>query len=63
MADHSQKPTTADIEKLSAARDIPGLIKALHYDDLATQSEVAKALGSLGPAATDALMGELKEKD
>jgi hypothetical protein len=63
MADHSQKPTTADIEKLSAARDIPGLIKALHYDDLATQSEVAKALGSLGPAAVDALMGELKEKD
>ena len=63
MADSSHKPTTADIEQLTAAKDIPGLIKALHYDDLAAQSEVARALGSLGPAATDALISQLKEKD
>ena len=63
MADRSHKPTTADIEKLTAAKDISGLIKVLHFDDLATQSEAAKALGSLGPAAMDALIRELKEKD
>ena len=63
MADRSNKPTTADIEKLTAAKDISGLIKVLHFDDLATQSEAAKALGSLGPAAMDALIRELKEKD
>jgi hypothetical protein len=63
MAYDSHKPTTADIEKLTAAKDISGLIKALHFDDLAVQSEAAKALGSLGPAATGALITELKEKD
>ena len=63
MADQSNNPTTADIEKLSAAKDIAGLIKALHSDDLTTQSEVAKALGSLGPPAIDALIQELKKKD
>jgi hypothetical protein len=54
---------TADIEKLTAAKDISGLIRALHSNDLTTQSEVAKALGSLGPAAMDVLIRELKKKD
>jgi len=53
----------ADIEKLTAAIDIAGLIKALHSDDIHTQSEAAKALGSLGPAAMDVLIRDLKKKD
>jgi len=54
---------TADIEKLTAAKDIAGLIKALHSDDIHTQSEAARALGSLGPAAMDVLIRELKKKN
>ena len=54
---------TADIEKLTAAKDIAGLIKALHADDMHTQSEAARALGSLGPAAMDVLIRDLKKKD
>jgi HEAT repeat protein len=54
---------TADIEKLTAAKDIPGLIKALQSDNIYTQAEVAKALGSLGPAAMDVMIQELKKKD
>ncbi|MCJ7742704.1 MAG: HEAT repeat domain-containing protein [Methanoregula sp.] len=54
---------TADIEKLTAAKDIAGLIKALHADDMHTQSEAARALGSLGPAAMDVLLRDLKKKD
>jgi HEAT repeat protein len=65
MADISdkagQKP--ADIEKLTATKDISGMIKALHSEDMNVQTEVAKALGSLGPAAIDALIQELKKKD
>jgi hypothetical protein len=65
MADLSdtdgQKP--ADIEKLTATKDISGMIKALHSEDMNVQTEVAKALGSLGPAAIDALIQELKKKD
>jgi HEAT repeat protein len=54
----------ADIEKLTAAKDISGLIRALHSsDDLYTQSQAAKALGSLGPAAMDALIRALKKKN
>jgi len=54
---------TADIEKLTAAKDIAGLIKTLHSDDMHTQSEAAKALGSLGPAAMDVLIQDLTKKD
>jgi hypothetical protein len=53
----------ADIEKLTAANDISGLIRALHSSDMHTQSEAAKALGSLGPAAMDELIRALKKKD
>jgi hypothetical protein len=65
MVDLSAKAgqKSTDIEKLTAAKDIPGLIKALHSDDIKMQTEVAKALGSLGPAAMDALILELKKKD
>lgn len=65
MADRSDQAgqKTAEIEKLTAAKDIPGLIKALHSDDTNTQTEVAKALGSLGPEAMDVLIQELKKKD
>ena len=65
MADLSNRLNgkTADIEKLTAAKDISGLIRALHSNDLNTQAEVAKALGSLGPAAMDVLIQELKKKD
>jgi HEAT repeat protein len=65
MVDHSNpvEQKTGDIEKLTAAKDISGLIEALHSNDLNTQSEVAKALGSLGPAAMDVLIRELKKKD
>jgi len=65
MADLSNQmgKKTADIEKLTAAKDISGLIKALHSNDLNTQSEVAQALGSLGPDAMDVLTKELKKKD
>jgi hypothetical protein len=65
MVDHSNqvKQTTEDIEKLTAAKDIAGLIRALHSNDLNIQSEVAKALGSLGPPAMDVLIRELKKKD
>jgi HEAT repeats len=54
---------TAEIEKLAAAKDISGLIKALHTDDLKIQNEVAQALGSLGSPAMDVLIRELKKKD
>jgi HEAT repeat protein len=54
---------TADIEKLTAAKDIAGLINALHAEDMHTQSEAARALGSLGPAAMDVLIRDLKKKD
>jgi len=65
MVDHSNqvKQTTEDIEKLTAAKDIAGLIRALHSNDLNIQSEVAKALGSLGPPAMEVLIRELKKKD
>jgi len=65
MVDHSNqvKQTTEDIEKLTAAKDIAGLIRALLSNDLNIQSEVAKALGSLGPPAMDVLIRELKKKD
>jgi len=65
MVEHSNQSgqKTADIEKLTAAKDIAGLIKALHSDDIHTQSEVARALGSLGPAAMDVLIRHLKKKD
>jgi hypothetical protein len=53
----------ADIGKLTAAKDISGLIRALHSSDMNTQSEAAKALGSLRPAAMDALIRELKKKN
>jgi hypothetical protein len=53
----------ADIEKLKAARDISGLIRALHSGDMQTQSEAVKALGSLGPSAMDVLIRALKKKD
>jgi hypothetical protein len=53
----------ADIEKLTAARDISGLIRALHSSNMNTQSEAAKALGSLGPAAMDALIRALKKRN
>jgi HEAT repeat protein len=59
---HQVEQKTADIERLTAAKDISGLIRALHSNDLNTQSEVAKALGSLGPAAMDMLIRELKKK-
>jgi len=52
-----------DIEKLTAAKDISGLIRALHSSDTSTQSEAAKALGSLGPEAMDVLIRALKKKD
>jgi hypothetical protein len=54
---------TVDIEKLTAAKDISGLIRALRSSDMHTQSEAAKALGSLGPAAMDVLIRALKKKD
>jgi hypothetical protein len=54
---------TEDIEKLTADKDITGLIKALNSEDMHTQSEAAKALGSLGPAAMDELIRHLKKKD
>jgi len=65
MVDHSNqvKQTTEDIEKLTAAKDIAGLIRALLSNDLNIQSEVAKALGSLGPPAMEVLIRELKKKD
>jgi len=53
----------ADIERLTAAKDISGLIRALHSSDMHTQTEATKALGSLGPAARDVLIQRLKKKD
>jgi hypothetical protein len=60
---HPIEQKTGDIEKLTAVKDISGLIRALHSDDMNTQSEAAKALGSLGPVAMDILIRELKKKD
>ena len=54
---------TEDIEKLTAAKDISGLIRALRSSNMHTQSAAAKALGSLGPAAMDVLIRNLKKKD
>ena len=54
---------TADIEKLTAAKDISGLIRALRSSDMHTQPVIAKALGSLGPAALDVLIRALKNKE
>jgi HEAT repeat protein len=54
---------TVEIEKLTAAKDISGLITLLNTDDLNTQAEAAKALGSLGPPAIDELIRGLKTKD
>jgi hypothetical protein len=54
---------TEDIEKLTAAKDISGLIRALRSSNMHTQSAAAKALGSLGPAAMDVLIRDLKKKD
>ena len=52
-----------DIPKLTENKNISGLIRALHYNDLQTQSEAAKALGSLGPPAMDVLIRSLKKKN
>jgi hypothetical protein len=52
-----------DIEGLTAAKDIPGLINALRYNDSTVQSETAQALGSLGTEAMDELVRALKKKD
>jgi hypothetical protein len=52
-----------DIEKLTAAKDISGLIRALHSSDMNTQSDAAKALGDLGLEAMDVLIRALKKKD
>jgi len=65
MVDLSNKSgqKTEDIEKLTADKDISGLIKALRSSDMHTQSAAAKALGSLGPAAMDVLIRDLTKKD
>jgi hypothetical protein len=52
-----------DIPKLMENKNISGLIRALHYNDLQVQSEAAKALGSLGPPAMDVLIRALKKKN
>ncbi len=50
----------ASVKKLSARRDVPGLIRALSNRDPAVQYEAVEALGNIGdPAATEALMGAL----
>jgi hypothetical protein len=52
-----------DIPKLAENKNISGLIRALHYNDIQVQSEAAKALGSLGPPALDVLIRALKKKN
>jgi HEAT repeat protein len=50
----------ASVKKMSARRDVPGLIRALSNRDPAVQYEAVEALGnSRDPAATEALMGAL----
>lgn len=50
----------ASVKKLSARRDVPGLIRAMRNRDPAVQYEAVEALGnSRDPAAIDALMGAL----
>jgi HEAT repeat protein len=52
-----------DIEGLAARKDIAGLVKALQYNDVDVQSQIAKVLGSLGTEAMDELILALKKKD
>lgn len=47
---------------MTETKNISGLIRALHFNDLQVQSEAAKALGSLGPLAMDGLIRALKKK-
>ena len=52
-----------DIVGLAARKDIAGLVKALQYNDVDVQSQIAKVLGSLGTEAMDELILALKKKD
>ena len=52
-----------DVEKLRAAKDVKGLIKALGYKDWMVRSKAAKALGPLRDArATEPLIAALDDK-
>ncbi|MDD1675097.1 MAG: HEAT repeat domain-containing protein [Methanomicrobiales archaeon] len=48
-----------DIASLRENSDIDGLIKALNHRDFTVQWQAAEALGKLGPAAVDRLIGSL----
>lgn len=54
-----------NVEKLRAKQDIPGLIKALHYDkDPTIVHAAARALGQAGdPQAIEPLVATLRNED
>ena len=52
-----------DIETLRHQKNIPGLIRALQYDDFDVQTSAAHALGTLGTEGSDELILALKTKD